>query len=428
MSVWGGLVRVSTFGESHGCAVGCVLEGLPGGMALTEADIQPQLTRRRPGQSVLTTQRQEVDQVKILSGTENGFTLGTPIALIVNNADQRKHDYANVTAVPRPGHGDYTYEMKYGIKASSGGGRSSARETLARVAAGAVCEKWLKEEYGTQIVTWVSAVGDIKIPIEVTQKFEASPPTRSQVDEIGTLRPLGPDHYMALEDDTLYDSNTGEMVASDNPAARALPPGDPIPTRCVHAATAAKIAVRIKEVRAAHDSIGGVVTTVVSQCPVGLGEPCFDKVEAELAKAAMSLPATKGFEIGEGFQGAAMLGSQHNDCFEKAALVKQQAGQQTILSTKTNHAGGTLGGITSGQNLVFRVAVKPVSSIGIEQETCDFEGNPTTLGVKGRHDPCVLPRVPPLMEGMTAIVLADLAMRQRARHGAKGPLPTLTAC
>ena len=359
-STLGTLYTVTTFGESHCKGVGAVVDGCPPGLELTEADIQPQLTRRRPGQSDLSTPRQEADQVTIYSGTEFGRTLGTPIMLLVNNRDQRPQDYGEMSRIPRPSHADYTYQMKYGVRASSGGGRSSARETIGRVAAGAIAEKWLREQYGTEIVAWVSAVGDIEAPPVDIDRI-----TRAEVDR------------------TII--------------------------RCPDAATAGRMQDRVREVLEAKDSTGGILTCVCRNVPVGLGEPLFDKLEARLAQAMLSLPATKGFDIGSGFAGTRLRGSSHNDPF-----VRRGSG----LGTRTNHSGGVQGGISNGEPIVFRVAFKPVATIGLAQETVDFDGEPVTLEAKGRHDPCVVPRAVPIVEAMAALVLIDLALMQRARQGA----------
>ena len=359
-STLGTLYKVTTFGESHCKGVGAVVDGCPPGLELTEADIQPQLTRRRPGQSDLSTPRQEADQVTIYSGTEFGRTLGTPIMLLVNNRDQRPQDYGEMSRIPRPSHADYTYQMKYGVRASSGGGRSSARETIGRVAAGAIAEKWLREQYGTEIVAWVSAVGDIEAPSVDIDRI-----TRAEVDR--------------------------NII------------------RCPDAATAGRMQDRVREVLEAKDSTGGILTCVCRNVPVGLGEPLFDKLEARLAQAMLSLPATKGFDIGSGFAGTRLRGSTHNDPF-----VRRGSG----LGTRTNHSGGVQGGITNGEPIVFRVAFKPVATIGLAQETVDFDGEPVTLEAKGRHDPCVVPRAVPIVEAMAALVLIDLALMQRARQGA----------
>jgi chorismate synthase len=356
-SSFGTLFRVTTFGESHGVGVGAVVDGCPAGLLLTEADIQPQLDRRRPGQSDLTTPREEADQVTILSGVENGVTLGTPIGLLVRNKDQRPGDYGEMSQVPRPSHADYTYQMKYGIRASSGGGRSSARETIARVAAGAIAEKILREAYGIEIVAWVSSIGSITAPVPDYDRL-----VRRQVD-----------------------ANLA---------------------RCPDPAVAARMEQLVREVRDAADSLGGTVSCVCRNVPVGWGEPVFDKLEASLAQAMLSLPATKGFEIGSGFAGTELLGSQHNDPF----VLKDGR-----LGTVTNHAGGTLGGISSGETILFRTAFKPVATIGKTQQTADFSGTPVELAAKGRHDPCVVPRAVPIVEGMAALVLLDLALRQKVR-------------
>lgn len=360
-STLGTLYRVTTFGESHCKGVGAIVDGCPPGMELTEADIQPQLSRRRPGQSDLTTPRQEDDQVTIYSGTEFGRTLGTPIMLLINNKDQRPQDYGEMSRTPRPSHADFTYQMKYGIRASSGGGRSSARETIGRVAAGAIAEKWLRQTYGIEIVAWVSAVGDIEAPAVDPERI-----SRTAVD--ATL------------------------------------------VRCPDTATAARMEERIKEILAAKDSTGGILTCVCRNVPVGLGEPVFDKLEARLAQAMLSLPATKGFDIGSGFAGTRMRGSLHNDLFVTKGVQ---------LGTKTNHSGGLQGGISNGEPVVFRVAFKPVATIGMAQETVDFDGHTVTLEAKGRHDPCVVPRAVPIVESMAALVLMDMALQQRARRGGR---------
>lgn len=425
MSSFGTLFRVSTFGESHGIGVGCIVDGVPANLELSEKDVQPQLTRRRPGQSSLTTARNESDTISILSGTEAGKTLGTPIAMMVRNQDQRKFDYANTSAAPRPGHADYTYQIKYGTRASSGGGRASARETIARVAAGAVAEKWLEQEYGTKVVSWVSSVMDIEIPDDVARALEENPPTREEIDTIGTISEDDKNGYFIDINGQKYDRATGlpltpaeiDKKVKEKPDFFAVDyaAGKKLYTRCPHPPTAAKMSARIQWLREQEDSTGGKATCVVTGVPVGLGEPCFDKLEADLAKAMMSLPATKAFEIGDGFNACKSRGSDNNDLFD--------AGKNGLLKCKTNHAGGTLGGISSGENIVMRIGIKPASSISRDQETCTFDGEKHVLSVKGRHDPCVLPRAPPLIEGMAAITVADACLRQRARSGA--PLKTL---
>jgi chorismate synthase len=335
------------------------VDGCPPNLALSEEDIQPQLDRRRPGQSRITTDRNEADRVTVLSGVENGRTLGTPIGLLVANRDHIPTDYDAMRFVPRPSHAEYTYQMKYGIRASSGGGRSSARETIGRVAGGAIAEKVLKERYGTEIVAWVASVG-------------------------------------AIEGGSVDMERIGRRDVDRNPV------------RCPDPAAAEAMEGHIAELKAAGDSIGGTVCCVCRNVPVGLGEPVFDKIEAKLAHAMLSLPATKGFEIGSGFAGTRMRGSVHNDPF-----VKGNGG----LRTRTNHAGGTIGGITSGEAVFFKVAFKPPATIGMAQETVDFQGRPVVLEAKGRHDPCVVPRAVPIVEAMAALVLMDAVLRQAARVG-----------
>jgi chorismate synthase len=358
-STFGTLFRVTTFGESHCKGVGVVVDGCPPGMALREDDIQAQLDRRRPGQSKMATDRQEADQVAIISGVEFDKTLGTPICLLVANKDQRPGDYGEMSRVPRPSHADYTYQMKYGIRASSGGGRASARETIGRVAAGAIAEKYLREEFGIEIVAWVSGVGEIE-----AGEIDGGSITRDAVDS--TI------------------------------------------VRCPDAAAAAAMEAQVLHARAENDSVGGVVTCVCRNVPAGLGEPVFDKLEAKLAQAMLSLPASKGFEIGSGFAGARMRGSIHNDPFVRKG---------DRLGTVTNFSGGVQGGISNGEPIVFRVPFKPVATIGQAQMTVDMEGNEVVLEAKGRHDPCVVPRAVPIVEAMTALVLIDFALRQRGRGG-----------
>jgi chorismate synthase len=357
-SSFGTLFRVSTFGESHGIGVGAIVDGCPPGIELSEEDIQPQLDRRRPGQSDLTTPREESDKVTILSGVENGFTLGTPIGLLVHNKDQRPGDYNEMSHIPRPSHADLTYMIKYGIKARSGGGRSSARETIGRVAAGAIAEKILRQKWGVDIVAWVSSVGQ-----EQADGVDTEQVTREQVDQ---------------------------RIS-----------------RCPDLSSAQRMEALVREVLEAKDSIGGTVSCSCRNLPAGWGEPVFDKLEAKMAQAMLSLPATKGFEIGSGFDGTTLRGSEHNDPF-----VRKKGG----LGTLTNHAGGTLGGISSGETVFFRVAFKPVATIGQAQKTVDFSGNPVVLEAKGRHDPCVVPRAVPIVESMAALVLLDLALRQEVRE------------
>ncbi len=358
MSSFGRIFKVSTFGESHCRSVGVVVDGVPSRLELRAEDIQQQLDRRRPGGNKLGTKRNEADQVQILSGVENGLTLGTPIGLLVNNKDQRPGDYGDMSRIPRPSHADYTYQMKYGIRAASGGGRSSARETIGRVAAGAIAEKYLREEYGIDIVAWVSGVGEY-----ATDRVDMETISRAEVD------------------------------------------ADEI--RCPDRAAAEKMTTEIVAARAASDSVGGIISCVCRNLPAGLGEPVFDRLEALLAHAMLSLPATKGFEIGSGFAGAAMRGSVHNDPFIRKG---------DRLGTVTNFSGGVQGGISNGEPVYFRVAFKPPATIGQAQKTVDFDGHEVELAAKGRHDPCVVPRAVPIVETMTALVLADLVMMQKTRR------------
>ena len=355
---FGKIFRISTFGESHGGGVGVIVDGCPPNIALTNEDIQYELNRRKPGQSRLTTPRDEEDIAEILSGTYEGVTLGSPIGIIVRNKDQRSKDYEDMAVKYRPSHADATYDAKYGVRAIAGGGRSSARETIGRVAAGAIAKKILRLYSNVEIVGYVAKVQDVEIP---------------PVD---------------------HDSVTEAMVESNI-------------ARCPDAATAEKMIQRIDEIRRKGNSIGGVVEVVARNVPSGLGSPVFDKLEAELAKACMSLPASKGFEIGSGFTGTLLSGKDHNDEFYIDADGR--------VRTKTNRSGGVQGGISNGENIVIRVAFKPTSTIGQEQNTVTREGEETTLRAKGRHDPCVLPRAVPMVESMVALVLVDMLMQQKAQ-------------
>lgn len=372
MSTFGHIFRVTTYGESHCKSVGCIVDGVPPGMTLTEEDIQPQLTRRRPGQSKLSTPRNEKDKVEIQSGVEFKKTLGTPIAMLIRNEDQRPHDYSDMDNFPRPSHADYTYLEKYNLKASSGGGRASARETIGRVAAGAIAEKFLAQVSNVQIVGFVTQIGSIKMnrdPFDPSFHHLLNTITREKVDSAGPIR--CPDPNLA-----------GGMVKE------------------------------IEKYRGNQDSIGGVVTCVVRNVPTGLGEPCFDKLEALLAHAMLSIPASKGFEIGSGFEGVSVPGSKHNDPFYFDE-------EKQKLRTKTNHSGGIQGGISNGENIYFSVAFKSVATISQEQETADYDGKPGVLAAKGRHDPAVTPRAIPIVEAMTALVLADALLIQKSRDFAK---------
>jgi chorismate synthase len=404
MSVIGRVFRVATFGESHGAAVGCVCDGIPSGFDFDVHDVQPILDRRKPGQSSITTSRTESDVVEILSGTELGKTLGTPVAMIVRNMDMRKVDYEDTQSVPRPGHADYTYQMKYGVRASSGGGRSSARETVGRVCAGALAMKYLLVSSNVRFVAFVDSVMDIKLPSDVLDSLITAPPTPDEVDTNSTLIHSG-DVFLDSEN-KYYSSSDGLPLPSDH--HRNTNSSSPrIVTRCPHGPTSARMAARISQIRASKDSCGGTIVGVITNLPIGLGEPVFDKFHAELSKAMMSIPAVKGFEIGSGFSGSeCMRGSLHNDRFTASS-------SSDSLTTLTNHCGGVLGGITNGQPVYFRVAFKPVSSIGVCQETVNFEGEPVTLELQGRHDPCVLPRAVPIVEAMAAITVMDFVVRKQ---------------
>ncbi|MBL7838584.1 MAG: chorismate synthase [Cyclobacteriaceae bacterium] len=353
MNSYGTLFRISTFGESHGPAIGVIIDGCPAGLSIDENFIQSELDRRKPGQSKITTQRKEDDTFKILSGVFEGKSTGTPIAIVIENQDQRSKDYSHIQNTFRPSHADYTYETKYGNRDYRGGGRSSARETAARVAAGAIAKLLLKKS-GVDIAAFVSQVGEIKA-----------------------------DHYTKL-DLTKTEDNI---------------------VRCPDQATADKMIALIDEVRLNRDTIGGVVTCVIKNTPVGLGEPVFDKLHAELGKAMLSINAVKGFEYGSGFEGIKLRGSQHNDEFFN------DGGK---IRTKTNHSGGVQGGISNGEDIYFNVAFKPVATIMQDQQSVDKEGNEATVSGKGRHDPCVVPRAVPIVEAMAALVLADFLLRARA--------------
>ncbi|KAF8418589.1 chorismate synthase [Tirmania nivea] len=375
MSSFGTLFKVTTYGESHCLSVGCIVEGCPPGLPLTAADLQPQLTRRRPGQSALTTPRSEKDAVHIQSGTEFGVTLGTPIGLRVANEDQRPHDYSDMDRYPRPSHADWTYLLKYGVKASSGGGRSSARETIGRVAAAGVAEKYLSLVHGVEIVAFVTSVGSVHLPCAV-------------------------DAALAPEYAALQQTLTREALDAQSPLVR-----------CPDAATSRAMEALIAQYRDAADSIGGTVACVIRNPPAGLGEPCFDKLEAKLAHAMLSIPATKGFEVGSGFRGTEVPGSQHNDAFVR--------GPRGALATRTNNSGGIQGGISNAQPIYFKVAFKPPATIGQPQATAAYDGVEGTLAAKGRHDPCVVARAVPIVEAMAALVVMDALMIQQSRDAAR---------
>ncbi len=355
-NTFGTIFRVSTFGESHGSAIGCIIDGCPPGIPLSLDFIQHELDRRRPGQSAIVTQRKESDTVQILSGIFQGKTTGTPIAMLIPNEDQRSKDYDHIAAAYRPSHADYTWQAKYGFRDYRGGGRSSARETAARVAAGALA-KLILQQQGISVQAYVSQVGALALPLP----------------------------YQAL-DLSLTESTE---------------------VRCPDLSMAAQMIDLIKKIKKAGDTIGGVVSCVVTGCPPGLGEPVFDKLHADLGKAMLSINAAKGFEYGSGFAGVAMTGSEHNDQF----IVPDTLGAP--LQTKTNYSGGIQGGISNGMDIYFRVAFKPVATIMQAQDSVDEHGMPVTVTGKGRHDPCVVPRAVPIVEAMAALVLADHWLRFR---------------
>jgi chorismate synthase len=350
----GTIFRVTTWGESHGVGVGVVVDGCPPKLELSEADIQYELDRRRPGQSSIVTQRKESDQIQILSGVADGLTLGTPIAMNVMNSDARSGDYDEMREKYRPSHADFAYDQKYGIRAAAGGGRASARETIGRVAAGAIAKKLLRKFWGLEVIAWVQSVQDITADMDA----------------------------LAVTTD-LVEANI---------------------VRCPDAQKAKEMIALIESIRKNGNSVGGVVACVAKNVPAGWGEPVFDKLEADLAKAVMSLPACKGFEVGSGFAGTLMTGLDHNDEFI--------ADDEKRVTTLKNHSGGIQGGISNGMPITLRCAFKPTATIMHEQRTVTVNHENTTLKGRGRHDPCVLPRAVPMVEAMVALTLVDHALRQ----------------
>jgi chorismate synthase len=356
-NTFGHLFRITTFGESHGGGVGVVIDGCPPLLEISETEIQVELDRRKPGQSKITTPRKEDDICEILSGVYEGKTTGTSIAILVRNKDARSQDYNEMAVKYRPSHADATYDAKYGIRTWQGGGRSSARETIGRVAAGAIAKKILKQVANVEIVGYVKRIKDLEAEID---------PSTVTLEQV--------------------ESNI---------------------VRCPDADCAERMIELIDHIRREKDSLGGVVECVVRNVPKGLGEPVFDKLEADLAKAVMSLPASKGFEIGSGFAGTTMTGSEHNDEF----YIDENGETRTV----TNRSGGIQGGISNGENIIIRIAFKPTATIGKEQKTVTREGEETVLAAKGRHDPCVLPRAVPMVEAMVALVLCDHLLRDRGQ-------------
>jgi chorismate synthase len=357
-NTFGHLFRITTWGESHGGAVGVVVDGCPPRLKLSEADIQPDLDRRRPGQSRIVSPRREPDTVQILSGTFRGKTLGTPICLWVKNEDARPEAYAEMETKFRPSHADYTYFAKFGIRAWPGGGRTSARETIGRVAAGAIAKKLLRERFSVEVLAYVKQVQHLLAKVD---------PERVRIREV--------------------EANI---------------------VRCPDPAAAEKMIRLIEKVRRAGDSVGGIVEGIARGVPPGWGEPVFDRLEADLAKAMLSLPATKGFEIGSGFSGSLLTGRQHNDPF------RMRGGK---VHTTSNRSGGIQGGISNGETIFFRIAFKPTATVMHDQDTVSEDFKNTTLKGRGRHDPCVLPRAVPIVEAMTALVLVDHALRHKAQCG-----------
>ena len=350
---FGRVFRITTFGESHGRGLGVIIDGVPAGLEIDEAFIQEELDRRRPGQSSIVTQRKEEDRAEVLSGVFEGKSTGMPIAMVIYNADARSKDYSHIATAFRPSHADFTYQEKYGHRDYRGGGRSSARETAARVAAGAVAKMILRQQ-GVQVTAYVSQVGELVLQ-------------------------------------TPYQELDFEQIEAT-------------PVRCPDLGMAEQMIDLIKEVRKDGDTIGGVVACVITGCPVGLGEPAFDKLHAVLGQAILSINACKGFEFGSGFEGVRLRGSQHNDAFY------QEEGR---VKTRTNHSGGVQGGISNGMDIYFRAAFKPVATIVPDQESINHDGDSVTVAGKGRHDPCVLPRAVPIVESMAAITLADFWLQNR---------------
>lgn len=358
-NTFGQLFTVTTFGESHGGAVGCIIDGCPPGIEISEEEIQKELDRRKPGQSAITTPRKEGDTIHILSGFFEGKTTGTPILLLAFNNDMRPEDYRELSNLYRPGHADFTYQAKYGIRDFRGSGRASARETLARVAAGAIAKKYLKEKLGIDILSYVQQLGDLQTDID-------------------------------------FNTVTIDQIESNI-------------VRCPDEEAAKQMIQLIETVRDEGDSIGGVIKGIIKRVPAGIGEPVFDKIPADLGKAMLSINAVKGFEIGSGFEGTKKKGSEHNDEF--------YVDEHEQVRTTTNNAGGTLGGITNGETIHFRVAFKSVSTIKKKQHTINKHNEEVELEASGRHDPCVLPRAVPIVDAMSALVIMDHYLRHRAQNG-----------
>ena len=413
-NTFGTLFRVTTWGESHGGGVGAVIDGCPPRLPLSESDIQPQLDRRRPGQSRLTTPRQESDTVRILSGVFEGRTLGTPILLMVPNGDARPGAYESFRDLYRPSHADFTYEAKYGIRAWQGGGRSSARETVGRVAAGAVAEKVLCLGAGIEILAWVRSIGAIEARLA---ELECLGSAAGEADPGGRRLPAAQTRQspLAAPSPQTPPPRQGSLLS---PLGLTREMIDATPVRCPDLEAAVLMIAAIEEARRDGDSLGGVIECVVRGVPAGLGDPVFDKLEAELARAVTSIPACTGFQLGTGFDGTVRRGSEHNDAFRPLPAADQGCdhvdGLSRRIGTATNRSGGIQGGISNGEAIWFRAAFKPTATIRLAQETVDRAGRAHTLEAQGRHDPCVLPRAVPIIESMTALVLCDHWLRQLA--------------
>ncbi|CDU18921.1 chorismate synthase, putative [Plasmodium yoelii] len=508
MSTYGTLLKVTTFGESHGKGIGCVIDGFLPNITINFEEIQKQLNRRKPNQSKLTSNRNEPDKLIVLSGFDDNKTLGTPITFLIKNQDVKKNLYSNFINIPRPGHGDYTYFMKYNVKNKSGSSRFSGRETATRVAAGSCIGQWLKNYYNIHIVSYVYSVGNIKIPKIINDMFEKWPPSKELVDKFGCVK-YNQDKKIFMDYfNNIYDLD-GILIFSEKEKNNIIQCNDKkiikeniewviLQTRCPHPYTAIQICSCILKIKNKGDSIGGIATCVIQNVPIGIGEPIFDKLESELGKIILSIPAIKGIEFGSGFSGSYMLGSEHNDLFiplekndainsyfkeenkcvhpnineikecyqyeqikkelemdntnddkKKKNMCKNEYGEKNVckneyeekhisniyctipnkhklLITKSNNCGGILAGISTGNNIIFRSAIKPVSSIQIEKETSDFEGNICTLKVKGMHDCCILPRIPPVIEASSSIVIGDMILRQISKYGDKN-LPSISS-
>jgi chorismate synthase len=423
MNTYGKIFRVTTWGESHGPAIGCVIDGCPSKIKLSEKDIQKDLNTRKPGQSKITTQRKEADQVQIMSGVFNGQTTGAPISLMIYNQNQHPQDYNNIKNLFRPGHADYTYYAKYGIRDFRGGGRASGRETATRVAAGAVAKKIL-EPAKVQFIAYTKQIGDVVAPsiapLESSRKNAggSSGSRRSPLRETPTELLMAPSLALLESSRKIAGDSSGKqrllISTKQKTPAELLRQIEKNPIRCPDAQAAKKMIKLIEQVKNEGDSIGGIIELIIKNVPIGLGEPVFDKLDAELAKALMSIGAVKGVEFGAGFGVAAKKGSENNDEMRAvgAGLAPAQGATARVAPT-TNNAGGILGGISTGQDIIVRVAVKPTSSIAKKQQTVNVNGKNTEIKTKGRHDPCICPRIIPVVKAMAALVICDFYLRSK---------------